>query len=466
MRDELELAATEKRSSGFEESDLGEKRGPGGARGDGGRGGRGGRGGKGTVLDRKQQRKLAKEREKAQRQQWSERKARVKARDGGGGGGAGDGTKARDDSKPGAGGRKRGKMDDREDARDSGKRAKKSASSDADAPRPSSSRRRLSDDASERRIGDSSRDPIAAKRAPAVKTQLAPERRMSRAVLDAYRRDEAEQKRLLKRLKGRQKGPDDGLGSFFESLPGLELLADDADEKEKADEEKEKQRRALRAAATTASRRPKVTLDSDEEDLEDVSASEDDGDPFGMGGSDFSDEDDEDEDSDSDGDSDGDADDDSDDDGKSGVVAAPSPSIGKTYVPPALRAAMAAESAKARGVSPADAKAAADAETAKRQVRGLMNRMGEANVPSIVSGVAALRNSLPRRAVGDAATEEALKALVDGPRASSQYASVIAAFVAGLAGALGPEAGARFGAALVAKLDEARGLSYGRKTRD
>ena len=31
MRDELELAASEKRSSGFEESDLGEKRGPGGA---------------------------------------------------------------------------------------------------------------------------------------------------------------------------------------------------------------------------------------------------------------------------------------------------------------------------------------------------------------------------------------------------------------------------------------------------
>ena len=124
---------------------------------------------------------------------------------------------------------------------------------------------------------------------------------------------------------------------------------------------------------------------------------------------------------------------------------------------------MAAESAKARGVflSPADAKAAADAETAKRQVRGLMNRMGEANVPSIVAGVVALRSSLPRRAVGDAATEEALKALVDGPRASSQYASVIAAFVAGLAGALGPEAGARFGAALVAKLDEARGFSSG-----
>ena len=59
---------------------------------------------------------------------------------------------------------------------------------------------------------------------------LTPEQRMSAATLDAFRRDEAEQKRLLKKLKGRQKGPDDGLGLFMDALPGMELLDDDEDD--------------------------------------------------------------------------------------------------------------------------------------------------------------------------------------------------------------------------------------------
>ena len=472
MRDELELAATEKRSSGFEESDLGEKRGPGGARGDGGRGGRGGRGGKGTVLDRKQQRKLAKEREKAQRQQWSERKARVKARDGGGGGGAGDGRKTRDNAKRGADVRKRGRVDDHEDSRVSGKRAKKSvfSASDGETRAPSSSRKTSSDDAGERK-----KEPKRAKRADVSgdALRLAPKRlapRMSPALLEAYKRDEAEQKRLLKRLKGRQKGPDDGLGGFFESLPGLELLAEDADAPERIRET------ALPSAVSRI--RPKITLDSDEE----IDSVEDD-DPFGMGPNadddpsdddpddDDPDDDDPDDDDPSDDEPSDDADEDDDDadDGEpsdDGVSAASRRRLGgaggsgNAYVPPALRAAMAkgfSNDAKETS-SNADARAAADADSARRRVRGLMNRMGEANVFSIVSGVAALASSLPRRAVGDAATEEALKALVDGPRASSQYAAVIATFVAGIAGALGPEAGARFGAALASKLDEARGI--------
>ena len=451
MRDELEVAASEKRSSGFEESDLGEKRGPGGARGDGGRGGRGGRGGKGTVLDRKQQRKLAKEREKAQRQQWGERKARVKARDGGGGGGAGDGRKTRDDAKRGADVRKRGRVDDHEDSRVSGKRAKKSvfSASDGETRAPSSSRKTSSDDAGERK-----KEPKRAKSADVSgdASRLAPKRlapRMSPALLEAYKRDEAEQKRLLKRLKGRQKGPDDGLGGFFESLPGLELLAEDADAPERIRET------ALPGAVSRT--RPKVTLDSDEE----IDSDEDD-DPFGMGTNADDDPDDDDPDDDDPDDDDPDDDEPSDD----GVWAASRRRLGgaggsgNAYVPPALRAAMAkgfSIDAK-ETASNADARAAADADSARRRVRGLMNRMGEANVFSIVSGVAALASSLPRRAVGDAATEEALKALVDGPRASSQYAAVIATFVAGIAGALGPEAGARFGAALARKLDEARGI--------
>ena len=70
------------------------------------------------------------------------------------------------------------------------------------------------------------------------------------------------------------------------------------------------------------------------------------------------------------------------------------------------------------------------------QVRGLMNRMGESNVANVANEIAQLSARIPRRAVGDACTKEILKALVDGPRASEQYAAALAAFVAGVSGEL------------------------------
>ena len=75
-----------------------------------------------------------------------------------------------------------------------------------------------------------------------------------------------------------------------------------------------------------------------------------------------------------------------------------------------------------------------------------MNRMGESNVANIAGEIAGIaRGDVPERAVGDACTAEILKALVDGPRASEQYAAALAAFVAGVSGELGPELAARFG---------------------
>ena len=115
------------------------------------------------------------------------------------------------------------------------------------------------------------------------------------------------------------------------------------------------------------------------------------------------------------------------------------------YVPPAQRAAAAAAAARASGKSESEAKAAAALEDARRRVRGLMNRMGESNVANIVGEIAGIARDVPRRAVGDACTAEILKALVDGPRASEQYAAALAAFVAGVSGELGPELAARFG---------------------
>ena len=91
-----------------------------------------------------------------------------------------------------------------------------------------------------------------------------------------------------------------------------------------------------------------------------------------------------------------------------------------------------------------------------------MNRMGESNVASIASEIAGLSSRLPRRAVGDAATDEIVKALTEGPRASEQYASALAAFVAGVSGELGPEMAARFGAAMVSELSSARSQARAR----
>ena len=65
-----------------------------------------------------------------------------------------------------------------------------------------------------------------------------------------------------------------------------------------------------------------------------------------------------------------------------------------------------------------------------------MNRMGESNVANVANEIAQLSARIPRRAVGDACTKEILKALVDGPRASEQYAAALAAFVAGVSGEL------------------------------
>jgi nucleolar MIF4G domain-containing protein 1 len=161
------------------------------------------------------------------------------------------------------------------------------------------------------------------------------------------------------------------------------------------------------------------------------------------------------DDDDSEGGSDEDASDGDDDDASGGSeeeeedgddeAAAPAPS--GRYVPPAARGVAL--------VAPADD--AAD-ERLVRRVRGLLNRLGEANAAAVTAEAAGLlREGHTRRAVGSAAVSEVVSALVRGPRASGQYACALAAFVAGLcATGLGPELGARALAATAAALDAAR----------
>ena len=49
---------------------------------------------------------------------------------------------------------------------------------------------------------------------------------MRASMREAYERDEANARRLEKKLKGR-KGPDDGLDSLFEGLPGIDFLEEE-----------------------------------------------------------------------------------------------------------------------------------------------------------------------------------------------------------------------------------------------
>ncbi|KAI7835645.1 hypothetical protein COHA_010459 [Chlorella ohadii] len=89
--------------------------------------------------------------------------------------------------------------------------------------------------------------------------------------------------------------------------------------------------------------------------------------------------------------------------------------------------------AAAAGGGSAASEAAARVE---RRVRGLLNRLAEANIQGIVGDLAALYNEEGRRLVSDAVCAELIAAAAEGPRASDRFAAVTATAVAGLAGSV------------------------------
>jgi nucleolar MIF4G domain-containing protein 1 len=233
---------------------------------------------------------------------------------------------------------------------------------------------------------------------------------MRSSLLEAYKEDEFNAKRLEKKM-GKKK-IDDGLDLFMEGLPGLELLGGDDE------------------------------FEDDEEEEEEMSVSEED-------------DDDDDETSD-------DEEDEVDDDNKRDkeIEAAHAdfkPSTTK-YVPPAQRAARkAAEEAqkkndennkkKSKKKSSTDDIDDPSFETQRRVIRGLLNRLGEANVANVVREISAIAREHPRKTVGDCVSYELVhKALAEGPKASDSYCAAIACLVAGCSGEIGPEFAARFGA--------------------
>ena len=96
-------------------------------------------------------------------------------------------------------------------------------------------------------------------------------------------------------------------------------------------------------------------------------------------------------------------------------------------------------------------------ETQRRIIRGLLNRLGEANVANIVAEISAVAREHPRKTVGDCVSEELVrKALAEGPKASESYCAAIACLVAGCSGEIGPEFAARFAANVCEQFERER----------
>jgi len=250
------------------------------------------------------------------------------------------------------------------------------------------------------RNGDKRDAPAGVSAKTAVEKKAKPTKPTMRAsMLEEYKKDEIAAKRLEKKLKGK-KGPDDGLDSLFDGLPDMDFLNEDESEEEEEEEEEEESEEEMDAEESQ----------DDDEELDEEEDEE--------GGEEEEEEE------------------------ETQEAFVPAATAGK-YIPPAVRARMEAAAGKSPGF-----------EQCARQIRGLMNRMGESNVAGIVNDVAELAQKFPRLEVCDAATKEIMTALTEGPRASDQYTAAIAAFVAGIAGSIGPEAGARFGSALCIKLEQ------------
>ena len=245
---------------------------------------------------------------------------------------------------------------------------------------------------------------------------------MRQSLLDAYKEDEFNAKQLEKKM-GKKK-IEDGLDLFIEGLPGLELLgggggggssgSDDESEEDDSDD--------------AMSEEEEYSSSSEEEDEE-------------------QEEDEEDE------------------DALEAAHANFMPSATK-YVPPAQRAAMKAAAEAATATENYNkikkSKTARDIddpsfETQRRIIRGLLNRLGEANVANIVAEISAVAREHPRKTVGDCVSEELVrKALAEGPKASESYCAAIACLVAGCSGEIGPEFAARFAANVCEQFERER----------
>jgi nucleolar MIF4G domain-containing protein 1 len=116
--------------------------------------------------------------------------------------------------------------------------------------------------------------------------------------------------------------------------------------------------------------------------------------------------------------------------------------------------------ARARAAAAAGSEPSAEVGRLTRALKGLLNRMGDANAQAITQEIADLPSviGMPRRALCTALAREVTHALLHGPRASHSYSCALAACVAALSAAIGPDLGAVCMASAAFHLDTARGV--------
>ncbi|KMZ76084.1 hypothetical protein ZOSMA_107G00820 [Zostera marina] len=95
-----------------------------------------------------------------------------------------------------------------------------------------------------------------------------------------------------------------------------------------------------------------------------------------------------------------------------------------------------------------------DLSHVRRRVRGLLNRLSESNLESIVQEIASLLRSVSRGDGCQIIQHEVLSSVSNGPRGNEQYAAVFAAFVAGMACSIGIDFSAKLIASLAALFED------------
>ncbi|KAF3776825.1 Nucleolar MIF4G domain-containing protein 1, partial [Nymphaea thermarum] len=90
----------------------------------------------------------------------------------------------------------------------------------------------------------------------------------------------------------------------------------------------------------------------------------------------------------------------------------------------------------------------------RRQIRGLLNRLSESNVESITKDISVIVQSFGRNRGTQMVSEEVLASCSRGPRGNEQYAAVFAAFIAGMASAIGIDFGAKILASIAKTFEE------------
>ncbi|XP_065852430.1 uncharacterized protein [Euphorbia lathyris] len=90
----------------------------------------------------------------------------------------------------------------------------------------------------------------------------------------------------------------------------------------------------------------------------------------------------------------------------------------------------------------------------RRRIRGLLNRLSEANVESVTGEMAVIFRSLSRSVSSQIISDEVLASCSTGPRGNEQYAAVFAAFVAGMASSVGMGFSAKLLASLAKSFED------------